>query len=485
MANPTCAYPLFKGRRFRGGNIVPRTTDSGNGNFGVAACYYQLIYDWATNDASDPWTNWIKPQIDAIATVGGNFVRCFHDITVILGDSSHHGAATWKGSITYNQFNATLDQLITYLASKNMYFFGTATDSRPFLDSGINNGTNINTYFANYAATISSNSYSNVIGFDVINEYNAGGNSGNIIADNLGSIIGVAKAARVKNIATTCSCLLGGPSTAPTIATMLATNFPALATAGVEFFDIHVYWYQDPGDLTSVFANSQGLAVTVDEIGVPFTGTFSTANVTGSSLAQRTDYYDRIALMSTSYPMQSVCCWSIAPNFVGNQSNDYGMFDTSFVARTELTSRFSLIPVGMANTFTFDNAAVHLQGKATAISWTSGTIKARLVDGTVIPLITDMVMTGYTGIGTDPTLGSKSVSTDAVNNRTNYFAANALVTSVSAGQTYGCVVVYLDGADDAHRIPLFCQKVTSLTTTGIDLTLTWDSVKGCGYTQNA
>jgi hypothetical protein len=83
--------------------------------------------------------------------------------------------------------------------------------------------------------------------------------------------------------------------------------------------------------------------VVVNETGIPYTGTFSTADVTGSSATDRAAFYDRIAALG-DYGTQSVCTWSIAPNRISNRSNDYGLFDEDFVARTELTSRFQELP---------------------------------------------------------------------------------------------------------------------------------------------
>jgi hypothetical protein len=150
------------------------------------------------------------------------------------------------------------------------------------------------------------------------------------------------------------------------------------------------------------------------------------------------------------------------------------------------TDNFWQLGIGtMPTQFVYDNAAVHLQGKATAISWTGATIKARLLDVSATVAITDTVMTGYTKIGTDPTLNGKSLTTNSSQNRTTYGAANATVTSIAAGSTYAAVVVYQFVTDDDHSIPLFYLPVTPAVTDGTDQALTWDSVKGCGYTQNA
>lgn len=342
LAASACnAYPLFPGIQFRGGNLVPRPTDTGNGLNGVPADFYDLLYDWGTGDVSDPWNNWIKPQIDALASVGGNLLRFIFDITVRLGDSSHHGAATFRGTITSGQLHTILNQLITYLASKGMYLYGTATESRPLLDSGISNGAAINAYITDYVATISSSSYTNVVGVDVVNEWDYDGTSGNLIADNLASLVSVAKAARDRLIPVTCS--YNGAANSTDVATIVS-RLGLGVTAGFDFFDAHMYYQMAASDLDGLFGNSQGLAVVINETGIPYTGYFSTANADGSSAANRDAMYDAIVAMALRDLPQSCSVWSIAPNYIGNRSNDYGFFDETFTARADLTSRVQLIP---------------------------------------------------------------------------------------------------------------------------------------------
>lgn len=339
------AFTLHPGIKFRGVNISGRPNDTGNGNFGVPSNSYDLIYDWATGHESDPWNTWLKPQIDAMALLGCNLFRFLFDITARLGGPSNHGAATWRGTISESQLHTILDQMIVYLASKGMYFFPAATESRPFIDSGINDGTAINAYFADFAAFVSSSDYSNVIGLDVCQEWSYGGTSGNIIANNLGSLTSVSKAARDRLIPVTNSPN-GVTGSAAGIASIIANALPVMEAAGCDWVSLHTYYFMSAGDFDALLANEYGFAVTLDETGIPFTGAFSTDDVTGSSAALRQDFHERIAARALEYTsdMQGFSVWSAAPNYVGNQSNDYGLLDGSFAPRTELTAPFQLIP---------------------------------------------------------------------------------------------------------------------------------------------
>jgi hypothetical protein len=90
-------------------------------------------------------------------------------------------------------------------------------------------------------------------------------------------------------------------------------------------------------------------------------------------------------------------------------------------------------------------------------------------------------MTAYTGIGTDPTLSSKTKTKNTTLDRIIFDAADATVVSPAADQEYGCVVVYEFVTNDAGSTPLFCLVVTPATTDGSDVQLTWAST-GIGYT---
>lgn len=130
--------------------------------------------------------------------------------------------------------------------------------------------------------------------------------------------------------------------------------------------------------------------------------------------------------------------------------------------------------------FVTNEGAESLQDNS--IVWASDTIRARLVDSAVTPTKDDTSMTGYTGIGTDQTLGSKTRTKDTANDRIVYDAADPTWTAVAGGSTVGWVVVYKFVTNDAGSTPIFVVDVTNIATNGGDIT--WPiSTDGIGYTQ--
>jgi hypothetical protein len=119
----------------------------------------------------------------------------------------------------------------------------------------------------------------------------------------------------------------------------------------------------------------------------------------------------------------------------------------------------------------------------TAITWSSDTIKARLVASSVTPNKDDTAMTGYTMIGTDVTLSNKTFTEDTTNDRIVYDnTVDPTWSAVAGGSTIGWVVVYKFVTDDAGSTPIFVIDVTDTPTNGSDITIQFDSA-GIGYTQ--
>jgi hypothetical protein len=119
------------------------------------------------------------------------------------------------------------------------------------------------------------------------------------------------------------------------------------------------------------------------------------------------------------------------------------------------------------------NQGANKVGDGTVV-WTSATIKARLVAS--VPARTITSMTGQTAIGSDPTLGTKSISKDDTNNQIKYVAANPTWSAVAAGSTVAGVIVYAFITDDANSIPLCVHDVTDTPTNGGDITIDWPVV---------
>jgi hypothetical protein len=116
------------------------------------------------------------------------------------------------------------------------------------------------------------------------------------------------------------------------------------------------------------------------------------------------------------------------------------------------------------------------------IVWATDVIKARLVASSFTPNKDDTVMTGYTAIGTDQTLGGKTRTKDTTNDRIVYDATDPTWTAVAGGSTVGTVTVFKFVTNDADSIPIFNIDVTDTATNGGDITAVF-SADGIGYTQ--
>ncbi len=118
----------------------------------------------------------------------------------------------------------------------------------------------------------------------------------------------------------------------------------------------------------------------------------------------------------------------------------------------------------------------------TVINWASDTIKARLVASSVTPTKDDTSMTGYTAIGTDQTLGTKTFTEDTTNDRIVFDAADPTWTAVAGGSTVGWVVVFKFVTNDGGSTPIAIIDVADTATNGGDITVTFAST-GIFYLQ--
>jgi hypothetical protein len=117
------------------------------------------------------------------------------------------------------------------------------------------------------------------------------------------------------------------------------------------------------------------------------------------------------------------------------------------------------------------------------INWASDTIRARLVASSVTPNKDDTVLTGYTAIGTDQALASKTKAKDVTNDRIVFSAAALAWLAVAAGATVGWVVIFKFVTNDAGSTPIAVIDVADVATNGSDLTLAPDATNGYFYTQ--
>jgi hypothetical protein len=111
-----------------------------------------------------------------------------------------------------------------------------------------------------------------------------------------------------------------------------------------------------------------------------------------------------------------------------------------------------------------------LQNYTTAgINLSSDTIKVRLQRTSAYTFnATHTTMTSIgTGVGTDPTLGSKSLVDGT------FDAADAAWTAVTAGAAIDCLIIYKFVTNDAGSTPLAYIDGFSVTPNGGDITAVW------------
>lgn len=132
--------------------------------------------------------------------------------------------------------------------------------------------------------------------------------------------------------------------------------------------------------------------------------------------------------------------------------------------------------------FVFNEGANGLQSGG-GITWATDAIRARLIASSVNPNKDDVAMTGYTTIGTDQVLASKTKTKDTTNDRIVFSAATLAWLAVAAGATAGGVVIFKFVTNDAASIPIAFIDVADVLTNGSDLTLPADPTNGFFYTQ--
>lgn len=116
------------------------------------------------------------------------------------------------------------------------------------------------------------------------------------------------------------------------------------------------------------------------------------------------------------------------------------------------------------------------------ITFSSDTIKVRLVTSTSTVNKDDTNMSTWIAIGTDQTLGSKTKTKDTTNDRIVFDAADATWTAVAGGSTIGGLGVFKFVTNDAGSTPITFIDVTDTPTNGSDIVWTI-SADGMFYLQ--
>lgn len=315
------------GVRYRGANLVPKPTDTGNGNFQVRACFYDT---WG---AGWDWDGWIKPQIDAMASIGINAIRMQGDFLVryATASSSFSGAATfvYSGTISAATYASRLDQVITYCASKGMSFYACGGDFN-FVNSSFTL-SQINAYLAEYVNVVSNPAYTNVIGIDLCQEVDGGSGWSAQVLSNAPAIITNAKAALRKNLPVTFS--LNGASNAAGLNPATRGVFTNIATSGADYLDVHLYYTPGPGDILPAVNNPWGLPLIVGEIGINYNGSqdFSAAQETTHpySSEKRIIFWDAVVNnIATVSGVKGTIVWASVKEWP-TDAQDWGLFGSA------------------------------------------------------------------------------------------------------------------------------------------------------------
>lgn len=124
--------------------------------------------------------------------------------------------------------------------------------------------------------------------------------------------------------------------------------------------------------------------------------------------------------------------------------------------------------------FVYNEGAEEIQKNA--LSWTADTIKAALLAESQMATYnkddTDLTAAAYTGanrIGTDQTLGNKSIVKNTTDDRIEFDQSTMLTWSSVTGAQVGGILIY---EDDTTDVPLCLIDITPVTPNGGDLTWT-------------
>ncbi|MEO8678140.1 MAG: fibronectin type III domain-containing protein [Vicinamibacterales bacterium] len=293
--------------KLRGINLVPRITDTGNGPNSptfTPANFYDLLYDIGIEGPTGPaWLQWMKPQIDIVVdNAGPNCFRIIFVPELLVGDASHHSPATFRGTLTLGQFTAMFALIANYLASRGAYFYPAAAEPS-YIDPMT--PTMMTDYIAAFVPIASDPAYRNIIGLDLIQEFDR---SVYVTTPGvLNSLMATARAglARALPITNSLSYILSWEQW-----------IPVAVAAGVDYLDIHIYFYGEPLILTLLGPNSHQLPLVVGETGIGFNGFYfnpaqpinTTVHPYSSELRAR-HYMDMVSALGHRFDLQLVQIW--------------------------------------------------------------------------------------------------------------------------------------------------------------------------------
>lgn len=327
------AFPLAAGVKFRGGNLVHRVADADDPH----PLAWHRMYLAMTSDPT-VWTQWVRPQIDAIHGLGANAIRIMADAHI------RFGSAPALTLLTQGQWFTILDQIGSYAASKGIWVYWCVTTSL-----GVDYGDttlgcdqdDVEAFITEHVAHTSA--YSNTLGYDVCQEIANHGTSA-LPYTAMADFIAAAKAARVRATPVTVSYTATGP-TSDSAAELTTSNTTRLAilSAGGEYSDLHCY--VKPDDLGEFDDLLNSSAMIIGESGVQASGALiNTPTTTQAAM------YGQIAALGADARLQGIWQWAIPVQKVAH--GDWSMWATMPTTpdyvfadpRTDETTPFQTIP---------------------------------------------------------------------------------------------------------------------------------------------
>lgn len=266
---------------------------------------------WAALWSEWDWNGWIKPQIDGAQSLGSNTVRVFGSQRLLF--SAFADATYW----------ARWDQLCAYVDSLGMMLYATFGDLHPdHWDSTVSSANNA-AAVSDWAALLAA--HGNTVGIDITNESNmAGGN-----ATVLETMIPAAQAHGfpvTQSLAIRAGYQWG------------SETYPGNVLNLVDFHDSHIY-YDGLSTTDVALWRARGAAyqkpIVLGEFGAP---------MSLASAARTGRYTAANSLLAADETVRGALQWALQDQQT-TPSEQWGIYDASWVLRTDIGTPFAAMPV--------------------------------------------------------------------------------------------------------------------------------------------
>lgn len=281
--------------KLRGGNIVPQDS--------VGNPWKTLYANWAAK-----WPTIVKPQIDAAASAGANAIRLIGDV-----DGVHNGV------LTLDAYVAAYEQFVDYCANLGIWVYATLSGATSW-----GGATKDQALVIMEAQAAMLDSKPNVFGVDVVQEIGLSPSlyTGMTLHDFVAYLFTGLRG--VTTLPLTCSVLGSSNSSAAQWSTTTTTDLADV----VDFYDFHPYYDgMVASDLGPFFALTDKPLI-IGEYGADIT---------------KPARYSAAADVSDLDGVVGSFVWAITDNETA-PSGQGGLFDFTFVERTNLTTYFKTVP---------------------------------------------------------------------------------------------------------------------------------------------